>query len=320
MKITRFGSVAVILAMSLAACHATPVADAYTVGVTTLFPTGTFAEFVDRLNEIGPAKGLTFDIQDINNDVSKENQVLTAFATKGVDLVVASLASGTGSLAAVRRVDAAGIPLICYNTCLSQPANEHDTVAFVTNDQEAMGANTGAAVADYVRGHHAGSAEVGYLTCETYDVCKDRRKGLDAALSGIDVKTVASQEGFVVDAATPVATAMLTAHSDIDVLIAENEDGIIAAANAVKARDLQDTVAVFGIGISPTVAKLLLDTPPIVQYSTGQDAAAWADEVVKLAVAKRDGAPTGDYLHHTPAPAYGRTDVDALKSYLATRP
>ena len=169
-------------------------------------------------------------------------------------------------------------------------------------------------------GTHAGSAEVGYLTCETYDVCKDRRKGLDAALSGIDVKTVASQEGFVVDAATPVATAMLTAHSDIDVLIAENEDGIIAAANAVKARDLQDTVAVFGIGISPTVAKLLLDTPPIVQYSTGQDAAAWADEVVKLAVAKRDGAPTGDYLHHTPAPAYGRTDVDALKSYLATRP
>jgi ABC-type sugar transport system substrate-binding protein len=133
------------------------------------------------------------------------------------------------------------------------------------------------------------------------------------------VETVTAQEGFVVDAATPVATAMLTAHPDIDVLIAENEDGVIAAAKAVEARGLADKVAVFGIGINPTVAQLLLDQNAIVKFTTGQDAAAWADEVVNVAQAIRDGKDSGDFMHFTPAPTFSREDVEAVNAYLAAR-
>ena len=290
----------------------------YTVGVTTLFPTGTFSEFVDRLNEIGQENGISFDIADINNDVIKENQVLSGFATKGVDLVVTSVASATGSAAAIRRLGNAGVPVVCYNTCLAAPLDEQLTEAFVTNDQKGLGTSTGRAVAHYLGGR-PGPAKIAYLTCETYDVCKDRRAGLDEALAALDVQTVTAQEGYVVDAATPVATAMLAAHPDIDVLIAENEDGIVAAAKAVEARGLQGEVAVFGIGINPTVAQLLLAEPGIVEHATGQDAAAWADEVIAVATATRDGKDTGEYLHYTPSPEFNRRDVAAVREYLAAR-
>ncbi|WP_396921547.1 substrate-binding domain-containing protein [Mycolicibacterium sp.] len=316
----RFARIAAAAAVVVVAggCHATNSgADGtYTVGVTTLFPTGTFSEFVDRLNEIGPAQGISFDIADINNDVSKEHEVLSAFATKGVDLVVTSVASATGSAAAIRRLDNADVPVVCYNTCLAPPLDEQLTEAFVTNDQKGLGTSTGRAVAAHLEGRHK-PAKVAYLTCETYDVCKARRAGLDEALSGLDVQTVSAQEGYVVDAATPVATAMLAAHPDIDVLIAENEDGIVAAAKAVEARGLQGRVAVFGIGMNPTVAQLLLAEPAVVEHTTGQDAAAWADEVVAVAIATRDGTGAGDYLHFTPSPEFSRENLAAVKQYLA---
>lgn len=321
MKIAKPAVALVVAAVLVAGCQTEqgPNDDTYTVGVTTLFPTGSFSEFVDRLNEIGPSSGITFEIQDINNDVSKENQVLTSYATKNVDLVVASVASSTGSLAALRRLQSADVPVVCYNTCLAPPLDEQTTQAFVTNDQRGLGETTGKAAAAYITDRLDGAAKLAYLTCETYDVCKERRGGLDAALAGLDVETVASQEGFVVDAATPVATAMLTAHPDIDVLIAENEDGVIAAAKAVEARGLADKVAVFGIGINPTVAQLLLDQNAIVKFTTGQDAAAWADEVVNVAQAIRDGKDHGDFMHFTPAPTFSRDDVEAVNAYLAAR-
>lgn len=326
MKIARITAAAAMAgALALTGCQAATAPsegsadETFTVGVTTLFPTGTFAEFVERLNELGPENDIAFEVQDINNDVSKENQVLSAFATKGVDLVVASVANGTGSVAAVRKVADADIPVVCYNTCLAAPDDEEYAAAFVTNDQTALGTSTGDAVAEYIDTELGGTANVAFLTCETYDVCKDRRAGLDDALSDLDVATVASQEGFVVDAATPVATAMLTANPDIDVIIAENEDGIIAAANAVAARGLEDQVAVFGIGINPTVAQLLLDENGVVKFTTSQDAAAWADEVVRVAVAIRDGEDTGDFSHFTASPAYSRDDVDGLQAYIDAR-
>jgi len=290
-----------------------------TVGVTTLFPTGTFAEFVARLDEIGPDAGFEFDIQDINNDVTRENQILSGFATRGVDMVFTSIASSDGSRASVERLAEAGIPVICYNTCLAATEGEQLTAAFVSDDQRQLGVSTGEALAAYIEEELGGSATVGYLTCETYDVCRERRDGLDEQLADLDVTVAADQEGFVVDAATPVATAMLTANPDIDIIIAENEDAIIAASNAIDARGLQGQVVVFGIGINPAIAQLLLDDTGNVLFTTGQDATAWADEVIAVATAIRDGADTGEWFHPTVSPTFSRGDTDALTEYIEAR-
>lgn len=288
-----------------------------TACVTTLFPTGTFAEFSTALRAKGAAKGIAFDVQDLNNNSGKENEVLTACATRKVDLVVASVVSPTGSVATLQRLNASGVPVICYNTCLNPPGDQQLTRAFVTNDQTKLGATTAAAAADHIRTRLGGKATLAYLTCETYDVCQQRRRGLDQGLAGLDVTVVAAQEGFVVDKATPVATSVLAAHPDVDVFIAENEDGVVAAANAIKARGLIGKAVVFGIGINPTVAQLLLDPDATVLQTTGQDSAAWASEVVDLAEKIHSGQDTAPYYRYTPGPSFTREDPDPVRRYLA---
>lgn len=311
-----------VLAMTVfavAGCGAAPPGSgaSLTIGVTTLFPTGTFAEFTAALKRAGPASGMTFDVQDVGNDAGKESRVMSAFATRKVDLVVASVVSPTGSAASLRRLHASGVPVVCYNTCLAPPQDQQLARAFVTNDNTALGQTTGQAAARYIKDKLGGSAKIAYLTCETYDVCKQRRAGLEKGLSSVSTQVVASQEGFVVDKATPVATAVLSAHPDVDVIIAENEDAVIASANAIKARGLSGKTVVFGIGINPTVAHLLLAGDGTVRETTGQDAASWANEVVKVAKALQSGAGTGQFEHFTPGPVYSFEDPEAVRRYLS---
>lgn len=315
----RFAALAVCAAMTILGCGrgSTP-GDTFTVGVTTLFPTGTLAEFTAELNRLADESNMAFDVQDVSNDASKENKILSAFATNKVDLVMASAVSPTGSLAAFNRLHAAGIPVVCYNTCLAPPQDEALTEAFVTNDQLALGDSTGHAAADYIRTNLSGNATIAYLTCETYDVCKQRRQGLDAALATIDMTVAAEQEGFVVDKATPVATSMLSANPNIDVIIAENEDAVVAAANAVKARGLTGKTVVFGIGINPTVAHLLLSPDKTVRQVTGQAAEEWAREAVRVAKAIREGQDPGHYYHFTPGPSYTANNPGPVNEYLRT--
>jgi ABC-type sugar transport system substrate-binding protein len=262
---------------------------------------------------------MTFEVQDVSNDAAKENEILSAFATRQVDLVMASVVSPSGSLAAIGRLESAGIPVVCYNTCLAPPDDRELTEAFVTNDQVALGEATGAAAAEYIATELGGSATIAYLTCETYDVCKLRRDGLESALAAVDVTVVAEQEGFVVDKATPVATSMLAAHPEIDVIIAENEDAVVAAATAIAARGQTGRTVVFGIGINPTVAQLLLEPDRTVRMVTGQAAEEWAREAVRVAQAIRDGEDTGGYEHFTPGPVYTADDPAAVQDYLETR-
>ncbi|NEE03700.1 substrate-binding domain-containing protein [Phytoactinopolyspora halotolerans] len=289
------------------------------VGVTTLFPTGTLAEFAATLEAEGPKHNMVFDIQDVSNDAAKEDRFMSAFATKKVDLVMASVVSPTGSVAALNRLKTAGVPVICYNTCVNAPDDQELTEAFVTNDQKELGTTTGEAAARYIEENLGGSATVAYLTCETYEVCQQRREGLDEALSAVDADVVAAQEGFVVDKATPVATSILAANPDLDVFIAENEDGVIAAANAIRARGNAGKTVVFGIGINPTVADLLLEPDGVVQQVTGQDARTWALESIEIARAIRDGEDPGEYYHLTPGPSFDRADPEPIREYLDVR-
>lgn len=307
-------------ALVLSACgrdgDSTKAGDDFVVGVTTLFPTGTLAEFTAELDRLAADADMTFTVQDVSNDAAKENKILSAFATKKVDLVMASVVSPTGSLAALNRLSTAKVPVICFNTCLAPPDDEKLTKAFVTNDQKALGDTTGKAAAEYIRSELGGKAKVAFLTCETYDVCKQRRDGLDEALSSVETTTVAEQEGFVVDKATPIATAILTADPDVDVFIAENEDAVVAAAKAIKTRGLTGKVVVFGIGINPTVAQLLLNKDKTVRQVTGQAAEEWAREAVRVAGLIRDGKSVGDYNHFTPGPAYSYDEPEPIQAYL----
>ncbi|MGP4109466.1 sugar ABC transporter substrate-binding protein [Streptomyces sp. 4N509B] len=319
-SVGRRRAVAALLCLltPLSGCSAVAGADhdGMTACVTTLFPAGTFTEFTEALAAEGERHDIDFDVQDVGNDAGREFEVLSACGTRQVDLAVVSAVSPTGSLATLRRLTSRGTPVICYNTCLAPPDDEAETVAFVTNDQRALGRTTGSAAAAYIEEHLGGSARIAYLTCETYEVCQERREGLEDGLADVEVEVVDSQEGFSVERATPVATSLLAAHPDVDVIIAENEDAVVGAANAVRARGMTGRTVVFGIGMNPAVGELLLADDGTVRMTTGQDPASWAAEVVEIALVLRDGGRPADHLHHVPGPLFSHDDPAPVQQYL----
>lgn len=207
--------------------------------------------------------------------------------------------------------------MVCYTTCLNASEDQAFTEAFIKSDNTLLGATTGKAAADYIRDELGGSARILMLTCESYDICQERRRGIDGALEGLDVTIAGEQEGFVVDKARPVAESMLLANPDAQVFIAENEDGIIAAAQAIKAQGLSGKVAVFGIDMNTQVAQMITSGDGIIHWTKGQDPYCLGKRGIEVAIKAIRGEPVGEYYQVCPSPTFSKDDIDAARSYIA---
>jgi len=290
-----------------------------TLGMTELFPTGYFADFERGLREEARARGVELELvsQDVNNDAGRESQAFQTFVTRRVDAILATAVSPTGSVAAFKQAAAAEIPVVCYNTCLRPADSRRYAESFVSSNSVELGRLTGEQAGRYVEQELGGRAQAVMLTCETYDVCKDRRRGLDEALASVDVEIVAEQEGFVVDKATPVAKAMLAAHPDVDLFLAENEDANVAAVTAVRSRGLQDQVAVFGIGIDPKIASLVASPDGILRFTTGQDPYNQGKIALRNVLAVLDGEPVEPFVQFSPSPTFSHEEPEKARAYIA---
>ena len=289
-----------------------------TIGVIELFGNPFFAEARKGMRAEAAKDGVSVLIQNANADVGKEAELVQDLITRHVDVILLSAQSAIGSIAAVRLAQSAGVPVVCWNTCIRSPEDKQLVKAFVTSDNEKIGEITGQQVADYVRSKLGGKATILMLTCQTFDTCKDRRRGLNKALAGLDIKIADEQEGYQVDKARPIADAMLRAHPDANVFIGENDDGTIAAGQAVEAAGLAGKVAVFGIDINPQVARMIADPKGAILWTTGQDPQAMGAAGVALAVKAARGETLGPFYQFTPSPTYSKADPAKAQEYIAT--
>ena len=88
-------------------------------------------------------------------DVTKESEFIDQLIAAGVEAVVMSPVSTEASVAAVERLAEAGIPIVCYNTCLSDADSERLIYALVTTSQFDLGLPVG-----ILAGEWANKAEI----------------------------------------------------------------------------------------------------------------------------------------------------------------
>lgn len=298
---------------SALAANAKPV-----IGVIELFGNPFFAEARKGMKSVADKEGAELLIENANSDVGREAELVQTFIRRQVDVILISAQSATGSIAAIKLAKDAGIPVVCWNTCIRSPEDKQLVKAFVTSDNKKIGEITGTQVAHYVKDKLGGKAVMLMLTCQTFDTCKDRRAGINKALAGLDIKIADEQEGFQVDKARPIADAMLTAHPDAQVFIGENDDGTIAAGQAVQDKGLADKVKVFGIDVNPQVARMIVDPKGAIVWTTGQDPYAMGAAGVELALKQVRGQPLGDFYQFTASPTYSKEDVAAAQKYVDT--
>lgn len=251
-------------------------------------------------------------------DVAKENEFMSTLVASGVDAIIISAASADSSVPAVKQAFDAGIPVICYNTCVNDDAVEQYVTAYVIGDPLEFGKKIGeAAVATY---QEAGITDpkIGVVNCEQYEVCKIRLEGFQAALEEAlpDAEIVANQEGAEVDRAVPVAQQMLTANPDINGLFGEAGGATIGAYKAVESAGKEGSIYVFGSDMTTEIATELAQGDVLlgVVDISGREVGKLAWDAVAAAIS---GTTSEEKTVAAPITLYGPDDA---QGWLDTHP
>ena len=200
------------------------------VGAIYLDSQGFYGGIQKGIMAAGADEGVELIGNNSQADVTKESEFIDQLIAAGVEAVVMSPVSVEASVAAVERLNEAGIPVVCYNTCLSDADSERLIKALVTTSQFDLGLPIG-----LLAGEWAIKAEIdlkiGIHNCNIYEACQLRQDGFIAGLeqSGANFEVVNNQEAFAHDKATQIGTDILIANPEINLMWAANEGGTVGA-------------------------------------------------------------------------------------------
>src|SRR5690349_13409190 len=121
--------------------------------------------------------------QNSQGDAARESSFMATLVGSSVDAIIISPVSDTGSIPLVRQAADAGIPVVCYNTCVSGDAARKYVKALVTTDQVKMGEQVGNLSARYFLKKQIKAPLVAILNCDAYEACRQREAGFKKALS-----------------------------------------------------------------------------------------------------------------------------------------
>ncbi|MGH7003900.1 MAG: substrate-binding domain-containing protein, partial [Alphaproteobacteria bacterium] len=203
--------------------------------------------------------GRKLDVIETNaqGDVSKESSFIDSLISAGVQAIIVSPVSADGSYRSIRRAHDAGIPVICYNTCLNDKDMTEYVSAYAVGDPFEFGRKLGEAAGDYFIAEKIAEPKIAVLNCEFVEVCVTRRKGFEEALTAKvpGAKIVANQEGAVLDKAVSVASTILSSNPDLDAFFGEAGGATLGAARAVKSQGRTGKTVVFGGDMTTEIAQ-----------------------------------------------------------------
>ena len=291
-------------------------AEGLTIGVM-LLNGDTYFSNVARGVEATNSDGQTI-VVNYNGDAAKEAKGIDDLITRQVDAIITSPLNPDSSVPALERATEAGIDVICYNTCINEQDMESIVEAFILSDQAGLGRETGKFAVDYITDNMGGSVTMGILTCDSFEICRQRRDAFFGELeaAGIVVDLVADQEAYVVDKSVPIAEDILTANPNITALWAANDGGTVGLVKAVETAGQQGNIPVFGTDMTPQLGQMLLDDPAVVLVTTGQDGVATGRISVEVANRLAAGETIEEKIHMVPVANYSINDRPTVEAYL----
>jgi sugar transport system substrate-binding protein len=250
------------------------------------------------------------------SDASKEASFMSTLVTDHVQAIIMSPVSATGSAVSVKSAIQAGIPVVCYNSCIDN-AQSVGVYANVTTDQTQFGAATGTEAGNYFKNQGIMDPKIGILNCDIYEACAQRKAGFKQALLSVlpNAQFVIDQQGFDPDKAATVATAELTAHPDLNAIWTANEGGTIGAVNAVKSTPSSHAV-VFGSDIDTQIAQFLLNSPKVLIATNAQNPQEMGKQAIQIAMDAINHKAVENFTIYVPFKVYTSSDPTAVNSWL----
>lgn len=247
-----------------------------------------------------------------DNKLEKETQLIDTYIARGVSAIVLAPLSADGSVPALKKATDAGIPVITYGTSV----NGDLAKASVMSSDSDIGKATGDAAREFV--DSLGSA--GPVKVATLAFRSQLPEQSDARVNGFlgqisdKIEVVSAQDAWLAEKAVAVASDILTANPDVQIIYAANEGGTIGAVQAVKRAGLEGKVFVFGTDGSEQLANMLLEDDNVLQAVTAQQPL----EVGRLAVEAAQKLADGQPVHASvvvPVLPLKRNDPDGVNAF-----
>ncbi len=245
----------------------------------------------------------------------KEATLIDTFVSRGAKAIVIAPISGKASVRALQRANDKGVKIVLYGTRL----DAQFPVAFIGTSDNAIGQGTGKVAADFIKRNLGGKANVAILAFRSQlaEQSDARTNGFEeAAKQGTELKVVARQDAFLAEKAVSVASDLLTAHPEINVIYAANEGGTVGAVQAVRRSGKQGRVFVFGTDGSEQLANFLLDPDGVLVATTAQKPFQVGGDAVRAALAAVAGTPV-EATALVPALPLSRMDEAGVRTFLA---
>lgn len=254
---------------------------------------------------------VTFVETNAAADASKESAFIDTLISSQVDAILLSAVSADASVAAIRNAADAGIPVVCYNTCINEESSEQYVKAYAYGDPVAFGYATGEAAADFLDSQQVTTARIGVLNCEFVEVCVNRREGFEQALDdrGIDYEIVANQEATDPNESIGIAENMLTADPTIDMFYGESGGATLGGLKAVENKGMVGEVYVFGSDMTTELAEAL-QRHDVLKASIDVSGIAVGRAAIGAAMAVIDGESV-DFVVEVPIDVYSTPEQGA---------
>jgi len=256
--------------------------------------------------------------QNSQGDAARESSFMATLIGSDVDAIIMSPVSETGSIPVVRQAADAGIPVVCYNTCVSGDAARKYVKALVTTDQSKMGEQVGELAARYFLGKHVNAPRVAMLNCDVYTACRQRKASFERVLSAKvpGVRYVADRTGFVTEEAARTVADIVTAKPEVDAVYASNEGGTLGALQGIRATKHTGRIVVLGSDIGVEIADAMLAQPETLVLTVGQDPQRMGRVAVQEALRAVRGKQGAQFETYIPTTEFTSDDRSGLRTWL----
>jgi uncharacterized protein YjbI with pentapeptide repeats/ABC-type sugar transport system substrate-binding protein len=262
-------------------------------------------------------------VRMITNGAGTELETEAAFVRElirlGADGIVLMPQDERRSVPVLRQAFDAGLVIATCDHSLNPGAAARLLAANYESDQFELGRETGEALAGWLKRQPDAVRRVGILKYCVFEGCYRRVEGLRAALdaSGIVWKEAGYRGHRGRETAAGAADDLIGTHPDLPALWSANESGTEGLVAALYARGLQGRTKVWGIDISPSLARMLLDGGGVLQAVTGQrpEEMGYRAAAAALAVIK-DRMATPFQSETVGLQPFSREDPERVRVYL----
>ncbi|HEX4825910.1 MAG TPA: substrate-binding domain-containing protein [Candidatus Polarisedimenticolaceae bacterium] len=200
-----------------------------TIGVTLLTRGHLFyRDLEEGLRDAAKSPGYELVVTAADFDLGKQTSEIEDFVARRVDAIVVCPVDSSGVGPAIRKANAAGIPVFTADIA----AKDGDVVCHVASDNVAGGRLAG----EYLAKAIGGSGAVAIINQPVITSVLDRVKGFREAIAahpGIQVVADVNGQG-VRDRALEAASDVLQAHPDLRGIFGINDDSALGALDAVR--------------------------------------------------------------------------------------